>query len=88
MTLDGAAYFNIGNSTVNDPAVRTSGAQTYNGPVQLQTDTVLASTAGGMVGTLAAGNITFNSTVDGTYLLEVDTAGVQAFNGVVGGRIA
>jgi hypothetical protein len=78
VTLDGAVFFNVGNSTLNGPTVLTSGAQTYNGPVQLQADTVLVATAGG--------NITFNATVDGAHLLDVDTAGTQVFNGVVGGQ--
>ena len=58
--------------------MRTSGAQTYNGPVQLQSDTVLVNTAGG--------NIMFNATVDGANLLDVETAGTQTFNDAVGGQ--
>ena len=78
LTLDGAAFFNVGDSTLNAPSVRTSDAQTYNGPVWLEADTSLASTA--------AGNISFNSTVDGAHLLEVNTAGAQAYNAAVGNQ--
>ena len=54
--------------------------QTYNDPVLLTADTVLTS--------LSSGNITFASTVDGLFALTVNTAGVTAFNGAVGGTIA
>ena len=67
LVVGGETFFNVADSAADAPSVRTSNVQVYNGPVQLQTDTVLASTAGGMVGALAAGNITFNSTVDGAY---------------------
>jgi len=58
-------------------SIQTSAGQTYNGPVTLSQDTTLADSGGQ--------NITFSSTVDGAHALEVDTAGNEIFNGVVGG---
>jgi len=55
VTIDEAAVFNVGGSTANSPSVKTSGAQTYNGAVQLQSDTALVTTGGA---------VDFNSTID------------------------
>ena len=52
-TAQGTIYFDAASPT----AVLTSGSQTYNGPVQLQANTALASSS--------AGAISFSSTVDG-----------------------
>ncbi len=80
LTLDAAAYFNVGDSTANSPSVRTSDVQTYNGPVQLQSDTVLVATARGGRPSRSmqrwTGRISWTS----------ETAGTQAFNGVVGSQ--
>ncbi len=73
----GATVFEAPGSTTATPSVQTTGSQTYGGAVDLQSDTVLASTGGGVV--------TFNATVDGPHALEVDSAGNEVFNGRVGG---
>ena len=72
-----AVNFNVSGSSTANPAVRTSGNQTYAGAVTLGQDTVLESTAGGA--------ITFSSTVNGANSLAVNTAGATTFNGIVGG---
>ena len=69
-----------GETDLNGGVVNTTGPQTYNDPVLLTADTVLTS--------LSAGNITFASTVDGPFALSVNTAGITAFKGPVGGAIA
>ena len=69
-----------GTTDLNGGVVNTIGTQTYNDPVLLTADTVLTSQFGG--------NITFASTVDGAFALTVNTAGVTAFNGAVGGATA
>ncbi|MHB1736459.1 MAG: beta strand repeat-containing protein, partial [Acidithiobacillus sp.] len=56
----------------------TGGSQNYNDLVLLAEDSALKSTGTG-------GNIQFASTVDGAYDLKVDTGGLTAFDGVVGG---
>ena len=66
-----------GTTDLNGGIVNTIGTQTYSDPVLLTADTVLTSQFGG--------NITFASTVDGAFALTVNTAGVTAFNGAVGG---
>ncbi|MEN1926036.1 two-partner secretion domain-containing protein [Luteimonas qiangzhengi] len=56
--------------------VSTSGGQAYSGAVELLDDRTLAS---------ATGDITFGSTVDGVYALDVAAgAGAVTFNGAVG----
>ena len=71
-----------GETDLNGGVVSTIGPQTYNDPVFLTTDTVLISQLGG--------NITFGNTVDSgfaltAFVLTVNTAGITAFNGPVGG---
>ena len=73
LTASGAIIFDVAAT----PSVQTTGSQTYNAAAQLQSDTVLVSTA--------SGNVTFNATVDGSHALEVDTAANAIFNGVLGG---
>ena len=58
-------------------SVSSAGSETYTGAVTLSAATTLADSA--------SGNITFGSTVNGAFALTVNTAGVTAFNGVVGG---
>jgi hypothetical protein len=65
-----------GTVQINAATVTTSGAQTYNDAFTLLKNTTLASTA--------AGDIGFNSTVDGAKSLTVNTAGNTNFNGQVG----
>lgn len=77
ITLGGTTFFNIANSTTGKPSVKTSGDQTYNGPVQMLANTALTSTA--------AGDIRFAQTVDGAFVLNVESAGSLVFGGVVGG---
>ncbi|MEM1049265.1 MAG: filamentous hemagglutinin N-terminal domain-containing protein [Pseudomonadota bacterium] len=60
----------IGNS------ITTAGAQTYDGAVELSADVALTSTGGG--------DITFDSTLDGTFDLTVNTAGTTRFNSDIG----
>src|SRR4051794_41217749 len=69
-----------GTTDLNGGVVNTFGPQTYNDAVLLTADTVLPS--------LFDGDITFASTVDGAFALTVNTGGVTAFNGAVGGAIA
>ena len=81
--ISGTSDLYGGNLSVTGSSIQiagtfTSGGQTYNGPVELQADAELASTT--------AGDITFNGTVDGAHLLDVETAGTQTFNGTVGGQ--
>ncbi|HEY4248298.1 MAG TPA: filamentous hemagglutinin N-terminal domain-containing protein [Lacunisphaera sp.] len=84
--VDGAVIGGVRNLTANtgtatlSGTVTTSGTQTYNAAVTLGADATLVSSVVG-----AAGNITFNSTVDGAHNLVVDTAGTTAFNGTVSG---
>ena len=83
----GSTVFNILGSTTGTPSVSTTGTQTYNDAVVLALNTVLKSTGAG-----ALGNIQFNSTVDSQTAgsersLEVNTAGDEVFNGVVGGGV-
>ena len=71
------------NGTGGSETVTTSGGQTYNDPVVLTANATLSSSGGE--------NITFDSTVDADLAannrtLEVDTAGNEIFNGVVGGN--
>jgi hypothetical protein len=65
-------------AALNGGPVKTTGAQTYNGPVILGVDD-----------TLSGSTVTFGSTVDGAHALTVNgtanSAGPVAFNGVVGG---
>ena len=65
-----------GTLQINGGAVTTSAVQTYGNAVSLGAAAVLTSTN--------AGNITFNSTLDGLFALTVNTGGTTAFNGQVG----
>lgn len=64
-------------SSVLPPVVNTTGAQTYDGAVQLDSDVALNSASNG--------SITFGSTVDGAHSLTAITQGVLEFAGAVGG---
>jgi hypothetical protein len=78
VTLDGTTIFNIANSTTSNPSVRTSAAQTYNGPVHLLLDTALAT---------SAGNVVLNNTVDSGPLptsLTISAGGTIYFGDDVG----
>ena len=77
ITLGGTTFFNIAGGPTSIPSVKTSGDQSYNGPVQLLNNTTLLSTA--------AGEIRFAATVDGARALNVESAGSLVFDGVVGG---
>ena len=74
LTTDG------GSMALNGGTVTTIGAQTYNGAVMLGSELTLAS--------LGAGDILFNSTVDGMHSLTVASGGIGVFNGSVGGGTA
>ncbi len=77
ITIGGTTFLDIANGTTSHPSVKTSGDQTYNGPVQMLADTALASTA--------AGDIQFAATLDGAFALNVESAGSLVFGGGVGG---
>ena len=66
-----------GDTVINTAEINTTGDQTYNDPVELTIDTALSASA--------AGDITFNNTLDGEQDIVLNTAGVTAFNAVVGG---
>ncbi len=72
-----------GSTQINGGAVTTFATQTYNDPVNLGATAIVTST-----GAAAAGNVTFNntlnSTVNGVSALTVNTAGATTFNGAVG----
>ncbi len=70
----------VGSTVVNGGRIVTTGAQTYTDAVTLGADTILASNG--------SGTITFGSTVNGPFSLQVNTAGAAAFNGAVGGTSA
>src|SRR5262249_56388096 len=69
-----------GTTDINGGIVKTTGDQTYNDAVVLSKDAALTSTA--------AGNVTFNTTVDGNHSLTVNTSGLTTFNGAVGNSTA
>lgn len=72
-----------GSTSINGGTVTTFATQTYNDPVNLGATTTITST-----GAAAAGNVTFNSTVNGAFALTVNTAGATTFNGAVGNTAA
>lgn len=69
----GATYINAG--TIN-----TTSSQIFNDSVQLLSDTILNS--------LANDAITFISTLNGTFTLEVNTEGITTFNNQIGNTAA
>ena len=73
--LDGGAITTVRNGV-------TTGAQTYNGVVNLGLNATLTSLG---AGTAAGGNVVFNATLDGAFTLTLNTTGTTQFNGVVGG---
>jgi hypothetical protein len=75
LSILAAAVIDLGGSEVS-----TSGTQTYGAPVTLNDDFAAASS-----GTGAAGDITFESTVDGAQALTVSTVGNLDFEAAIGG---
>ncbi|MBS0267235.1 MAG: hypothetical protein JSS02_35250, partial [Planctomycetes bacterium] len=75
--LEVTARNQIQFNTTDIPAVQTTGAQTYHSPVQLLNHTTLTSTS--------SGDINFQSTIDGTFDLTINTKGITTFGGAVGG---
>src|SRR5262249_10902428 len=69
-----------GSTVINTSSVKTTGDQTFNDAVKLDTNTTLDSSA--------SGDVTFNSTLDSVpseaNSLVVNTAGITTFNGLVG----
>jgi filamentous hemagglutinin family protein len=61
------------------PSITTTGGQTYNTPITLGANTTFTDTGGG--------DITFNSTVDGTFSMTVNTAGTTTFADDVGQNV-
>jgi len=66
-----------GTTAIDGSSVTTTGAQTYGENVTLGAATTLASTGGG--------NVTLGGTANGAFALAVNTSGITAFNGSVGG---
>src|SRR4029078_4557305 len=70
-----------GSTVINGGSVNTTGAQTYNDPVLLDSNTTVDSNG--------SGNVTFSSTLNSTAgelnSLLVNTSGATRFNGAVGG---
>ncbi|HEV2394452.1 MAG TPA: filamentous hemagglutinin N-terminal domain-containing protein [Verrucomicrobiae bacterium] len=77
LVINDVAAMNVAGSTGLKPSVESSSGQTYKGAVVLSAGTVLRDSAGQ--------DIVFQTTVDGSFGLEVDTTGNEVFNGVVGG---
>jgi hypothetical protein len=75
----GSTALNAAGTTAA-PSVKTTGAQTFNDTVTLGANVVLNSTA--------SGNITFGKTINGAFALEVNTAGNEVFNDLVGNTTA
>lgn len=70
----------IGTTNINGGSVTTTGNQTYNDAVILGNNTVLNTTG--------IGDITFESTLDGMFTLDINTDGNTIFNAAVGNNIA
>jgi hypothetical protein len=71
-----------GTTNLNGGSIYTSGSQTYNSAILMNTDNTLDA---GM------GAITFNSTLDSNTLarnLTINSSGATTFNGIVGGSLA
>ena len=64
-----------GMTTISGGTVETSGDQTFNDAVNLGNNSVL---------TAGTGNISFNSTLDGTFALAANSSGTTTFGGNVG----
>lgn len=71
----------VGGVTQMDAgSVKTTGSQTYTGPVALDSDAGFSSTQ--------SGAISFDSTINGAQALTVTTDGLATFDGAVGGTTA
>ena len=75
VSVTGPVFFDAPGTSAH-PTVMATGAQTYNGAATLQAATMLLGTGGQ--------DITFGSTVDGTFGLSASTAGNEFFKGSVG----
>ncbi|MBD1545544.1 hypothetical protein [Roseibium aggregatum] len=77
---DGGTYSFTNLSATGNTALggtyNSTGTQTFNGGTRLFSDTLLSSSGGG--------NITFNSTLNGSPVLTVNTSGTTAFNDTIG----
>ena len=78
--LEGETIFDISGSGPGQPAVRTSGGQTYNNPVELMADTLLADDGGGSIGFFAP----IDGDGNGPWNLYIDTSASAAGNIVFG----
>ncbi|MBX3443866.1 MAG: hypothetical protein KF774_15775 [Planctomyces sp.] len=78
----------IGATEINGGKVTTTGAQTYNDAVTLGANTVLTTSNNAVV--VNPGNVTFASTLDGGFSLNVNTTGggTTTFGGKVGNSTA
>jgi hypothetical protein len=65
----------VGAATLHGGSITTSGKQSYSGAVSLTANTLLDA---------GAEDVSFSSTVDGSYSLRVSTAGITSFAGAVG----
>lgn len=69
----------VGAIDLGGSQIKTTGTQAYGAPVTLTADLLATSSGAG-----AAGDITFDSTIDGAHALTVSTDGTVAFAGNVG----
>ncbi|QDV16090.1 Extracellular serine protease precursor [Gimesia panareensis] len=65
-----------GTTQINGGTIETTGDQIFHDDVELGANTTLTSTSSGAV--------TFDQTLNGTFTLEINTAGDTTFNGTVG----
>ncbi len=69
----------VGPVTLNAASVTSAGAQTYNGAVLLMRNTLIDA---------GSDDVTFSSTVDGAYALNIQSGGVTTLGGAVGAGTA
>jgi hypothetical protein len=69
----------VGPVTLNAASVTSAGAQTYSGAVQLMRNTLIDA---------GSDDVTFSSTVDGAYALNIQSGGTTTLGGAVGAGTA
>jgi filamentous hemagglutinin family protein len=82
--IEGETIFDIAGSGPSNPAVHTSGAQTYNNPVELMADTTLVADGGGSIGFFAP----IDGDGNGPWNLTINTSSATAGNIVFGDNSA
>jgi hypothetical protein len=94
LTINDGVSFNVTNSTQANPSVTTTGAQVYGADLGAKPPTAFGAilTQDAYLQSTGGGNITFDSTVDGSTKgdqnLGVGTTGTWTFNGNVGSSCA